>query len=1593
MNLCRPLLVCFLLALVAFARPERAAAQWQEMKLPAGFESTLYLDVTMLPGDNQRVWVCGTDKVIRSTDGGNTWAGTVAPGASHLEHIQFVDQNNGWLSGSGAWRTTDGGATWRDVTPSARPEIIWGCFPYSATECVVVGGGCDLSQNFWRTTDGGNTWALFADNLSASGLTDLLLYPDNTGVAISSNRFYTTTDRGATWARGAVPPNAFWHEEIAQLGQSLSIPWAGSSCNGGGAGGGVHYSSDGGSSWNTISTGLPMFGCYVLPNGEGWGAGVSRSVIHTTDYGQTWATRNCGIPTGRNLDDVFFNDRNTGFVVGNGVYRYSPRALEVSRNLVDFGRICLPGSRADTIRIDWFGTATLNATFSLIGPDRTSFTVNPIGNVSFPGCSNRQVVITCTPDRSGDLSAQLVISGAFGTATVDLVAKAVNTDWGNSGDTLVFDPAPCGIPTTRTFRLNNNTGVTLDLVGSQAELASGTAVVQEALPLSIPQGGADIRVMALTADTGWVSGIFRLGIAPCDRIDSVVIRARGVSPIVNTVDSLRISGGCSATSRLAVPVWNTGNAELLLNDIVLRPPSTGAKIIGWRSGQPLNNRRLPVGASDTLIVEITASGAFSTRVSMVTNDRTTVRGDKAVVEVLLRSTNDRPTRLAKMSDTLRACIGSFDDKALLVIGDLLADGEIVEVSGSGVFTAAPTSVPRALRANDTVGVAVRFSPTAKGVFTGEIRVRIAPCDTIIRVPVVGIGRESDLRVVDADRVIDVGVIDVGTPTVGNTRLRAGAEYDEVAEQSVSDSVFARAGLRRLLVARGRVEQAAVDVVARDTGSFRIVVPVYSEGCGLVDSVIVVGVGRSSVIDADDARLWQFGACRTGINDKIVVANPGNESLVITSATFSGAASADFAIVSPALPWTVPPGSSLEVQVRVTPQAEGLRDAQLLLFHNDRRSAAANPHVMNLRVNHTSPLLALTSADSVDLGVLCVGSSAEFSVNVVNRAASGAAIVGVRHADDIETLANPGSIAASSEGTIRLEWRPTVPGEVVDTVYVQFERCDYEVAVVVRRRAVASLISFRPAAVEFNDIEPLTSTSASVWLHNDGIDSVLVSSLPVDASLQGVSLVPTRALPAWLAPGDSLQVEVAFAPQSEGEWSGPASPVVLQPCPASSPLNILASASFVQWSVSPGAVDTALWCTDKPLEIVVTIENTGSNPLVCDSIRAEGDIEIPAIPRPLTIARKSSYSFVLSLPRTSLGTFGGVVYIATDDTTASLPVRYEVRKAPVDLPALVEVDADGAASSEFVITTPAERLVRAVFLEPSFGDTVRVVVPPVLREGDNPVSVEFDGTRPGITRTRLAIVVGDACADTVFADIVVSNVRRLRFELDQYSAPAGAVIDVPVWVVGRMEAAEADSVVIEVAVDEPDVVEPLKFESAAGVTSSYWTSFDKFFRLVLPGSSLRAAANNDSLRQPLATVQMLVFAARNPITPLRFRSVEIFTAEKVQTTTDDGSVLVTDFCKPTVQKIMLRGLSARVRHLNGPASELTLDLLSGTSDVVSVDIVDLTGRTTRLSEGVAIGSGASVLVVPLASEIPAGAYFVRVVGKDGVTRAIPVIISR
>ncbi len=135
-----------------------------------------------------------------------SWTVQASGTAASLRGVSAVDDRVAWASGANGTvlRTLDGGTTWAVIpVPGAENVDFRDIEAFGPDEAVIM--GIDRPARIYRTADGGRTWALaFTDDTPGIFLDGMAFFDDRNGLAFGDpmdGRFFlmATADGGASW--------------------------------------------------------------------------------------------------------------------------------------------------------------------------------------------------------------------------------------------------------------------------------------------------------------------------------------------------------------------------------------------------------------------------------------------------------------------------------------------------------------------------------------------------------------------------------------------------------------------------------------------------------------------------------------------------------------------------------------------------------------------------------------------------------------------------------------------------------------------------------------------------------------------------------------------------------------------------------------------------------------------------------------------------------------------------------------------------------------------------------------------------------------------------------------------------------------------------------------------------------------------------------------------------------------------------------------------------------------------------------------------------------------------------------------------------
>jgi photosystem II stability/assembly factor-like uncharacterized protein len=250
-----------------------------------------------------------------------TWTRQQTGTMSWLHGVYFLDQNRGWVAGSGGTllETIDGGQTWRKLNSLTKDNLRDVYFANEKIGWLVAERDLlKLKTNdeprtyLLRTEDGGLSWRpvfLNESDVNARLVRVVFADADRGWVFGESGVVFATRDGGAHWVRQASPT------KYLLLGGDFVDSAHGWLV---GAGATIIQTSDGGTTWKTGNVrdgaGARFTSASFVGTSLGWAVGTAGRVFASTDGGRTWFAQRSNVDT--DLLDVKFIDAADGWAVG-----------------------------------------------------------------------------------------------------------------------------------------------------------------------------------------------------------------------------------------------------------------------------------------------------------------------------------------------------------------------------------------------------------------------------------------------------------------------------------------------------------------------------------------------------------------------------------------------------------------------------------------------------------------------------------------------------------------------------------------------------------------------------------------------------------------------------------------------------------------------------------------------------------------------------------------------------------------------------------------------------------------------------------------------------------------------------------------------------------------------------------------------------------------------------------------------------------------------------------------------------------------------------------------------------------------------------
>ncbi|MCE7933387.1 MAG: choice-of-anchor D domain-containing protein [Chlorobi bacterium CHB2] len=345
-------------------------------------------------------------------------------------------------------------------------------------------------------------------------------------------------------------------------------------------------------------------------------------------------------------------------------------------------------------------------------------------------------------------------------------------------------------------------------------------------------------------------------------------------------------------------------------------------------------------------------------------------------------------------------------------------------------------------------------------------------------------------------------------------------------------------------------------VASGSNLLTLAIPFDADGCADTLRLVVVANRVDLQLSAAPAQvdMGSLLQCTSFIDTVITFVN---NSLGVVRVDSVGA-TLGLAHLRPFLPFDIPAGGTRQVTVRFTPQKTG-ENVDSLRYYVD---GCSTPIVVEVRGVKTGFILSFAQS-KVALGpLLRCAIPGTFTIPAIlrnrgNSPTPARVVAVVRVAGDAAFSASPASIGMAIPSgdsiTLPIQFTPAAPGDASAQFAVVLAPCNDTLLLDVSARIVAPTLA--ASGGDFGAVPVRTAVRATLTLTNTTELPLQLDSLGgLPGAFRVVSAQPP--LPRMLQPGDSVVMELEFAPDAPGSYQITPLAMLSNPCRDSVPVSLL-----------------------------------------------------------------------------------------------------------------------------------------------------------------------------------------------------------------------------------------------------------------------------------------------------------------------------------------------------------------------------------------------------------------------------------------------------
>ncbi len=473
------------------------------------------------------------------------------------------------------------------------------------------------------------------------------------------------------------------------------------------------------------------------------------------------------------------------------------------------------------------------------------------------------------------------------------------------------------------------------------------------------------------------------------------------------------------------------------------------------------------------------------------------------------------------------------------------------IAGKG-FTLTGLTLPRTLKAGESAGFNVSFTPAAGGAASGMISVfgtvslnppkrpltfgdrtgqfttvALNTISTSLTAPVSGTGTGVGQLAV-SPAVLALGVVKLGASrTQSVTLINSGTSQLTVRQATVTGRGFRMSGISfPLTLAAGQRQSFIVTFTPQAAGTASGNIAVTTDDSSVSVPVSADATASGALISNPSSLSFGSVQAAQGQTLSAALTNSGNSNVTVSQASVSGAG---FSLNGLNLPVTLAAGQSVPYSVTFKPQSTNAVSGAVSFTSDAVNSMLSVPLVANA----TAVGVLSTSDSSLNFGGVQINATGTQPETLTN---SGAAKVTISQANvagkafSVTGLNLPLTLNPGQSFTFGAAFNPTSGGNFTGSISIISDASDSNVTITLAGTAtVSGQLAVSPATLNFGSVMVGQSKSLPASLTANG-SSITVSNAGMSTSEFTISGL---ALPITLASGQSTSFTVTFKPQASG----------------------------------------------------------------------------------------------------------------------------------------------------------------------------------------------------------------------------------------------------------------------------------------------------------------------------------------------------------------------------------------------------------------------------------------------------------------------------